>query len=202
MSRRGESADFALSVEQVQAALRVCRDLIDRVIIKLGVYLGLRVREMAHMNATWITQQGTIRIPRVQKCNCADCARHPKHPREWWAKTKASAATLPIPEPLQRDLAELLRTQPYGLGISRVAIWMRTKRILKDANIRFHGTAQNTGFPHCLRATCASFLAAGGMNALEISAFLRWEDSNMAKVYVQMQQVRPIAFKKVREILG
>lgn len=200
--RRGESADYALTAKQAQAALKACHDLIDRLIIKLGVYLGLRVGEMVHMNEDWITQQGAFRIPRVQKCNCASCLRNPKHPGEWWSKTPASAATLPIPEPVKKDLTELLRVQPYGLGISRQAIWMRTKDILTRANIKFKGTARDTGFTHCLRATCASLLAAGGMNALEIATFLRWEDSNMAKVYVQMMQVKPLAFKKVKEILG
>lgn len=200
--KRGNSAEFALKPDQVQVALKVCHDLIDRLIIKLGVYLGLRVGEMVHMNEDWITLQGTLRIPRVQKCNCASCMRNPKHPGEWWSKTPASAATLPIPEPVKKDLIELLRVQPYGLGITREAIWYRTKNILTRANIKFKRTARNTGFTHCLRATCASLLAAGGMNAFEIAVFLRWKDSNMAKVYVDMMQVKPHAFKQVKAILG
>jgi len=103
---------------------------------------------------------------------------------------------------MRKDLAVLLKVKPYGLGISRIAMYYRTKAILKRAGVKFKGTAQHTGFPHCLRATCASMLVEGGMNEFALSYFMGWADINMAKHYVQMFRVKPKAMQEAREIFG
>lgn len=200
---RGDSADYALSEHQVVAALKACQDLIDRIIIKCLIFLGLRASELVHMNATWVTQEGNLRIPRSQKCNCAECARHPKHPGEWWTKTQAGERVLHIPERLRKDLSELLKAQPYGLGLSRQAVWYRVKTILKRANVKFQDPAGKTGFPHAMRATCATILAASDkMNEFELCYYMGWADINMAKHYVQIARTKPGAMQKAKEIFG
>lgn len=198
--RRGDSADYALSEHQAEAALKACLDLTDRIIIKCLMFLGLRVSELCHMNSTWITAEGELRIPTAQKCNCAECARN--RGGEWRPKTKAGARTVHIPERLRKDLSELLRMQPYGLNLSRIGVWYRVKTILKRANVKFPAPAGKTGFPHCMRATCASMLVAGGMNELSLTYYMGWADINMAKTYVKMFQVKPKAMQEAKEIFG
>lgn len=197
---RGNSADYALSQPQVKAVLAACSDTIDRVIIGLQIWCGLRVSECVHLNSTWITQEGDLRIPFQMRCNCAECAR--QRDGLWTPKTKAGARTLPIPKQLRKNLSELLKVKPYGLGLSRQAIYYRTKTILKQARVKFKSTAQKTGFPHCLRSTCASMLVEGGMSEFALTYFMGWSDINMAKTYVQMFRIKPRAMEEARAIFG
>lgn len=153
------------------------------------------------MNSTWITAEGNLRVPTAQKCNCAECARN--RGGEWRPKTKAGARVLHIPERLRKDLSELLRMQPYGLNLSRIGVWYRVKTILKRANVKFPAPAGKTGFPHCMRATCATILAASGvMNEFELSYYMGWSDINMAKHYVDIARTKPGALKKAKEVFG
>ena len=200
--KRGDSAQYALSQTQAKAVLAACADTVDKVIIGLQLFCTMRVGEVVHFNASWITATGDLKIPERQKCGCAVCARHPKHAGTWTPKTKAGARTLPIPKQLRKDLSTLLKVKPYGLGLSRQSIWLRTKAILKKARVKFKGTAGNTGFPHCLRATCASMLVEGGMNEFHLCYLLGWADINMAKHYVQLFRVKPKALQAAKDIFG
>ncbi len=201
-NKRGDSADYALSEHQAEAVLKACDDLNDRIIIKCLMFLGLRVSELCHMTSNWITQDGNFRIPSTQKCNCAECARSRKG--EWRPKTKAGARLLPVPERLRKDLSDLLKAQPYGLDLSRVGVWFRIKSILKRANIKFKGPTgkPRTGFPHCMRATCATMLAASGMDEIALCYYMGWSDINMAKHYVQIARVKDLAFRQAKEVFG
>lgn len=198
--KRGESANYALTQEQVQRALSNCRDNTDRVIIGTQIWLGLRVSELVHLRADWITEQGDLKIPLQMACNCSECTRIRN--QLWTPKTRAGARTLPIPKQLRKNLSELLKVKPYGLGLSRQAIYYRTKTILKQARVKFKSTAQETGFPHCLRSTCASMLVEGGMSEFALTYFMGWSDINMAKTYVQMFRIKPRAIEEARAIFG
>ena len=200
--KRGDSAQYALTQPQAKAVLAACADTVDKVIIGLQLFCTMRVGEVVHFNASWITATGDLRIPERQKCGCAACAKHPKHAGTWTPKTKAGARTLPIPKQLRKDLSTLLKVKPYGLDLSRQSIWLRTKAILKKARVKFKGTAGNTGFPHCLRATSASMLVEGGINEFHLCYLLGWADINMAKHYVQLFRVKPKALEAAREIFG
>jgi len=200
VKRRGESADFALSTHQVEEVLKACMDLDERVTISLQLFLGLRASEAVHMNANWITEQGDLKIPMQMTCNCAECMR--QRGGTWRPKTKAGARTLPIPKRLRKDLSELLHLKPYGLGVSRVGLYYRTKTVLLRAKVRFQGLSSNTGFPHCLRATCFNMLAQGGLSAVGLAYFAGWSNIAVASHYISVIQARGAALKGAREIFG
>ena len=200
--RRGHSVLYVLEQPQVQATLVACHDLIDRIIIKCPLFLGgLRVGEMTHMGSDWITSEGKLRIPSFMPCNCAECMRERKG-GGWKPKTLAGARILYIPKLLRGDLADLFKIQPYGLGISRVAIWMRTKRILKEAKVRFRGLSGDTGFSHCLRATCATMLAATDINEAALCYYMGWSDLKQARPYIKLVRSQTSSFKWAQETFG
>uniref|UniRef100_A0A6M3XXZ3 Putative site-specific tyrosine recombinase n=1 Tax=viral metagenome TaxID=1070528 RepID=A0A6M3XXZ3_9ZZZZ len=199
MPKRGESAEFALSQEQVQKVLSACANLEERVTIGLQLFLGLRASEACHFGAEWITDDGNFRIPTSQPCNCAECAR--TRNGMWKPKTKAGARTLPIPERMRKDIAELLRVKPYGLDISRVGFYYRTKTILSRAGIKLKG-GYSEAFPHALRATCATMLATGGMNAVGLSYFMGWASISIGDRYIRLITAKEFALKQAREIFG
>ena len=199
--KRGHSVLYVLEETQVWATVGACHDLIDRIIIKSPLFLGgLRVGEMTHMGDDWITSEGKFRIPSFMPCNCAECAR--VRDGGWKPKTPAGARILYVPKLLREDLAELFKAQPYGLDISRQAIWYRTKRILKEAKVRFRGLSGDTGFSHCLRATCATMLAATDINEVALCYYMGWSDINQAKPYIQMVRGQTGAFKWAKELFG
>lgn len=199
-NKRGNSADFALSQEQTQKVLEACLDIDERVTIGLQLFCGLRISECVHLNDTWITQEGNLRIPSFQTCNCAECAR--VRGKEWRPKTRAGARTLPIPERLRKDLGELLRLKPHGMGISRVGLYYRTKVVLKRAKVKFPGLAGGTGFPHCLRATCFNMLVEGGMSAAGLAYFAGWSNIAIASHYISLRRARDLSMKEAHAIFG
>jgi len=193
VKRRGESAEYALSQHQVEEVLKACLDIDERVTIGLQLFLGLRASEACHLSKDWVTEEGDIKIPTSQTCNCAECMRM-RHGL-WKPKTKAGARTLPIPKRLHKDIAELLRIKPYGIGVSRVGLYYRTKVVLGRAKIKY-------GFPHCLRATCFNILAQGGMSAVGLAYFAGWSNIAVASHYISVVQAKKASLEGARAIFG
>lgn len=191
--KRGDSAEYVLTQTQVKTLLSSCRDMEERVTIGMMVFCGLRISELTHMRADWITQDGNLRIPNTQTCNCAECAR--VRDGLWKPKTRAGARTLPIPQRMRKDLVELFKAKPYGLGVSRIGLYGRTKTILKRARIKY-------GFPHCLRATCATMLAAGGMSAAHLSYFMAWKSVAIGDHYIRLSTAKEGALVQAKQIFG
>jgi len=198
--RRGASAEYALERNQMDALLRVCVDLEDKVIIGVLLYCGLRVGELAHMNATWITQDGNLRVPAFQKCNCSECRY--KGQEEWRPKTKAGIRILPISGQISKDLLTYLSKRPKGLGLTRQTLHAHTKELMQKAGLRVKGPAGNVAFPHALRATCAQMLANGGMEASALCAFMGWQSIAIGDRYIRTSRARELALKQGRAILG
>ena len=199
MTKRGNSANYALEPNQVPKVMGACVNLEERIIVGCPLYLGLRASETTHLRRSWISPDGNIKIPWRQECDCTDCSRRG---REWRPKTKAAIRTLPITRPIKKDLLHFLEIQPKGLHISRVTFNIKTKAILKRAGIRFDGLAQHTAFPHALRATCATMLAAGGMDAVALCFFMGWASLKVGQQYVQMAQATDLALKQGKQIFG
>ena len=203
MPKRGKSRQYALEWPQVQKLLSSLSDLEECFLIKGQIFLGLRVSELAHVNANWLKADGnSLQVPSVQKCDCAVCQNHPKHPREWMPKTKAGARVLPLPNSAKNDILEYLRQRPNGLEISRVTIWEKTKAILKRAGIRTKGLAGNVAYPHALRATFGSLLAESGIDARALAYAFGHGSTKVADEYVEVARARKSADKQIREIFG
>lgn len=198
--RRGESAEFALEEPQVAKTMQVCNDVDDKLTVGCQLFLGLRAGELSHMNEEWITPNGDLRIPSQQICKCSDCARY--RGGVWRPKTKAGARLLPIPPQIRKDLLEFLKKHPMGLGIGRVGIFYRTKMILKRAGVRFKSRSKHTGFPHCLRATCAMMLATSGMEAAALCYFMGWKSIAVGDHYIRTARAKDLAFRQAREAFG
>jgi len=199
MPHRGDSAEYALSSADAQKLLSACVTIEEKFIIGCQIFLGLRASELAHLNHTWVTSEGNIRIPAFQSCNCAYCS---KRDNQWRPKTKAGARVLPISTPLRAVFSKFMELSPDGLGFSRITVYYKTKQVLKRARIIRKGLAKDTIFPHALRATCASLLAANGMDAAALSAFMGWESIAIADHYIRTSVARDSAIRQAKAIFG
>jgi len=199
MVKRGDSAEYALSNEDAQKLLSACTTLEEKFVIGGQIFLGLRAAELAHLNSQWVTSEGNIKVPTFMTCHCVYCERRGG---EWRPKTKAGARVLPIPRQLQAVFSKFLELSPDGLGYSRIGVYFKTKRVLVRAKIRRTGLAKNVPFPHALRATCASILARGGMDAMALCAFMGWENIAIGANYIKTATARDSAIAQAKAIFG
>jgi integrase len=194
MAKRGHSSEHALNQGQIQQLITTCQTLEERVLVKLPLFCGLRSGEIAHLKASWVTPEGYLKIPREQPCNCWECANSP-HPGHWQPKTKAGARTLPIVQQLYPDLMGFLKKSPDGFGLTRVNVYHHIKAILRKAGLP-------NSYPHSLRATCFSILAASGMSAPALAAFAGWSNLAVAQVYIDLVQAQQAAINQATRIFG
>ena len=200
--KRGNSASFVLEPEQVGKVLRVCTMLSERIIVGVPLFLGLRVGELTHMRADWITREGYLAIPEEQSCGCTKCVASTKHPGIWTPKTTSGIRTLPISKPIQKDLLRFLQIQPNGLGFGRIRVWELTKDILRRAGVTQKGWSGGTVGPHVLRATCMTMLSNGGMSAAQLAYFDGWKSIAVASHYIDLVQAKDGALRQARKIFG
>lgn len=200
MPKRGDSANYALEPPQVVKLMAACSTLEEKVTIGCQLYLGLRISELAHMKATWLTGDGNLRIPSFQKCYCTSCFKHRNS--EWRPKTKSGARTLPIPGTIKHEVLKFLALQPEGFQLSRISLYHDTKAILHRAGIKTRGLAQNVASPHILRATCLTMLASGGMSVAALAYFAGWANISIASHYINLAQAKSAAEKEAKIIFG
>ena len=202
MPRRGNSSLYSLSPDQVRATLRACETLSETMIIKGPLYLGLRVGELAHMNANWLVGDRELMVPASMWCDCSQCADNPKHPGEWTPKYKASIRRIPITGLVKDDLLLFLTHNPKGLQMSRFTIDRQCKRIMRRAQVRFPGRGGNTSFPHALRSTCATMLAAKGANAAQLCGIMGWSNMRSAEPYIRVAAAQDGAREAMERAFG
>ena len=194
MTRRGPSIDHALNPDQIQQLVTSCQTLEEKTLVKLPLYCGLRSGEVAHLRASWITPEGHLKVPREQPCNCWECSQS-KHSGHWQPKTKAGARTLPIPPQLYPDLMAFLKKSPEGCGLTRVNVYHHIKHSLKVAGL-------SNSYPHSLRATCLTILAANGMSAPALAAFAGWGNLAVAQSYIDLTMAQQAAIEQAAKIFG
>lgn len=197
-SKRGASWHYALETEQRDKLVSVAKELDDRIVIKLMVYLGMRNSEVGHMNANWI-RGGEIRIPSSQPCDCVNCAAS-KHPGVWQPKSKAGIRTMPVIDILADDIYRFFKENPRGLRLTRQAIWEKIKRLASKAKIEVPGLSRGTVYPHALRATAGTYLAAKGMTATELCYIMGWATISMGEHYIRIAVAREESHNKLRMI--
>jgi len=210
--KRGASEQYVLTDDQVSDLVNEAQGKTERLLIQLMVYLGMRVSEVVHFRGHWIRQE-EIHIPEVEQCNCSACAnrvskatgekqaRLERKPGYWYAKSKKSARSLPIPAFMASNLYDFFSQHPNGFGLTRIAVWQKVKRIAKDAGIKQIGLAKNTIFPHTLRATAATRFAAS-LEVAELMAIMGWSNMTVAAHYINLARIAPGARKKAKDILG
>lgn len=200
MRTRGDSAEYALTQHQVKEVQAACQDLTERVVIGCLLFLGLRISELVHLRADWITNDWNLRIPTQQACNCAECARYRSN--QWRPKTKAGARTLPVPHRIRKDLTDILKIKPNGLGISRIGLYYMVKRVIKRSGVKHKGLANDTVFPHALRATCFNMLVEAGITAPALAYYAGWSNIAVASHYITISRAKSAALKEVSQIFG
>uniref|UniRef100_A0A6M3JNV3 Putative site-specific tyrosine recombinase n=1 Tax=viral metagenome TaxID=1070528 RepID=A0A6M3JNV3_9ZZZZ len=198
MPKRGDSAEYALNSEQADKLLRTCTDLRERIIIGSMVYMGMRISELLHMQSHWLTDDDCVRIPSRQECTCSSCLK--RKGGIWTPKTKAGAREIPIPKSLIKDFDSFYRQHPNGLSLSRGMVWLHVKAILKRAGVRSKWLAKGTIFPHALRATSATLLAAGGIDSAALCYYMGWTDLKVGEHYIKLAQARDSALRQARQI--
>jgi integrase len=180
MVKRGPSELYVLNPEQVRSVLANADTLEERLLIKGPLYLGLRVGELIHLQRDWVIPPKEIRIPASQWCACSSCL---PNGGEWTPKTKSGARVIPLTDPIRDDVRAYLNQYPNGLDMTRQNAHRITKRILRRAGVK-------QGFPHALRATCATMLASAGLNAAQICYLMGWTSLDTAAHCIRVAAAR------------
>jgi len=196
---RGDSKEYVLTEPQVK---RIINDLTiarDRALFGLLTFGGMRIGEAVHIRPNWMKGPDEVVIPATQLCKCKECAA--RRNGLWKPKTAAGIRTVTVPNWVWNETRDIV-TEDRGLGITRVGAWHRVKKILSTGKISMPGLASDTSFPHALRATCATLLAANGADAGAIAYHMGWNDLRVANKYIQMAQSKNLAHKQVKAIFG
>jgi len=166
------------------------KEPVDKVLVGLLGYCGLRIGEAIHLRLNWI-REGEIHIPSTMACNCFEC-----YERGFWKpKSKAGSRIVPIPGFLVGTIVDYFTKFPDGFRMPRQSGWYRIQKLVKEAGLP-------KAFPHSLRATYATLLATKGMQAVAICYLLGWARLEVAQHYVRVAQAREQAKKQIKEIWG
>lgn len=187
----------ALTNREFERLLKACEQLPEpdrfeaRLICLMAGRLGLRAGEIAHTTIEWIDwDRKLIRIPEQEKCTCGYCRRQAKQEADhnknlsfaqamrsrWHPKTVASARVIPFDVSLRVELCVERFADRYSeFPNSRSTI-----------NRRVHQAAEHSGisgrvYPHCLRATAASFHSYCGVQPVPLQALIGWSDLSTAQ---------------------
>ena len=192
----------ALTNREFERLLKACEQLPEpdrfeaRLICLMAGRLGLRAGEIAHTTTEWIDwDRKLIRIPERENCNCGYCRRQAKQEADhnkqlsfaqamrsrWHPKTVASARVIPFDVSLRVELCiERFADRFSEFPKSRSTI-----------NRRVHQAADQSGlsgrvYPHCLRATAASFHSYRGVPPVPLQALMGWSDLSTAQKYIRI----------------
>lgn len=181
--------DHILSEVESEAFLQVDATLKDKVIANLALVMGMRESEIAHMRGSWI-EDGAICIPAMQPCNCGECAR--ERGNMWTPKRPMSIRDLAMP-PFVEELLNEYFQKHQALEVSRQTVYNRIISMLRKID-------NKDAYPHSLRATCATKLAASGMEAAPMCYFMGWADLRYAQFYIQIARAKGEARRQIARI--
>lgn len=165
--------------------------------------LGLRLGEITHFRAEWVDwRKGMVVVPRHQPCEkgqgggiCGLCRQQAHQqvehneglaiedvrPQMWRAKTDAAQRSIPFGfDPRVEMILERFCDEYDRWPLSHTAVRRRLERAGEAAD----GLEPNDLYPHCLRATCASYLAGKGLSGIELKGMLGWKDTSTGDNYV------------------
>lgn len=192
----------ALSDREFEQLLTACEQLPEprrfeaRCICLHAGRLGLRGGEIAHLTTEWVEwERKLLPIPEFEPCDCGYCHRQAKQEADhndsltrqqalasrWHPKTVASDRVIPFDVALRVELCiERFADRDEEFPRSRSTV-----------NRRVHEAAANTTlpgrvYPHCLRATAASFHSYRGVPPVPLQAFMGWSDLSTAQKYIRI----------------
>jgi integrase len=179
-------------------------DLEARFIILVGGRLGLRRGEITHLRDDWINwRRNMIEIPRYDDCDrgrdyreCGSCRMHAKQKAEhnadvtfeealdlrWETKTDEAARSVPFDfDPRVSLVIERFFEEWDRWMYSAQAV----NRRLEDAAEAADNLIPDDIYPHCLRATAASYHAARGLDVIPLQSLMGWAQVSTAHNYVK-----------------
>lgn len=203
------SKDSALSDREYQLLLEGAGRMDDyqgqqaRFCILVMGRLGLRRAELAHLRRSWVDDRRMmITIPRHQPCEkgrgggkCGDCRLKSQQEadhnpdvsfeqalaKRWKPKTDAAAREVPYGfDPRVELVVERFLDRYDGWPLSAQTVNRRVKTAAEHADELSAGQI----FPHCLRASAATYHANRGLDALPLQALMGWKDLKTAQHYV------------------
>ena len=191
-----------LTDRQFEQLLEACSDLPEphdfeaRFICLVAGRLGLRAGEISHFQTSWVNwNRRTIRIPQHEPCQCGYCRRQARQEAvhndnltvadaitsRWHPKTVASARLVPFDLSLRLELCfERFADRYDEFPHSRSTINRRVQSAADKANIA------GRVYPHCLRATAASYHAYKGVAPVPLQALMGWSDPATAQKYIRI----------------
>jgi len=102
--------------------------------------------------------------------------------RTWMSKTEAAAREVPWDfDPRVSLVIERFFEEYSEWPVSRQAV---NRRVAKAATLADEVSADDV-YPHCLRATAATYMAARGLDVLPLQAMFGWADLKTAQRYIQ-----------------
>lgn len=208
MSKRGESREYSLTQVQITRVHASLTDRRDLLVFDGLVQGGLRISELTHLRPTWVKPspfksggEMLLSIPLSMPCSCGECTK--KRGGMWKVKSRAGSRSIYLPPHLMNLVLDPDVCKPLtGIGLSRVGAWHRVKKILKVSQIIVPGLAQGTAFPHALRATCATTLAANGASAAAICYHMGWANIQVGEHYVRIAEAQELAHKETKQVFG
>jgi integrase len=134
-----------------------------------------------------------LRILQHEPCECGYCRRQVSQETthneqltqqeamesRWHPKTVASARSIPIDLSLRLEMCLERFTDKYdAFPLSRTAVNRRVMAAAEAADI------DGRVYPHCLRATAASYHAYQGVAPVPLQALMGWSDIATAQKYI------------------
>jgi len=175
-----------------------------RFIILVGGRLGLRPGEICHMDETWLNaRKQMIEIPRHDPCTkgrdggpCGYCREMAQQlvdyndgisfeeaiRSRWSPKTEAAARRVPYSfDPRAQLVVERFFEANDRYPRSRTSLNRRVKRAAELAD----QLSPEDVYPHCLRATSATYHAGRGLNAVALQSLHGWAQLSTAQKYIR-----------------
>ena len=192
----------ALTDREFERLLTACERLPEtrrfeaRCICLFAGRLGLRGGEISHLTTDWLDwDRKLLRIPEFEPCDCGYCRRQAKQEAahnesltvrqaqagRWHPKTVASARVIPFDVSLRVELCiERFADRYEAFPRSRSTVNRRVHEAASFANL------PGRVYPHCLRATAASFHSYRGVPPVPLQAFMGWSDLSTAQKYIRI----------------
>ena len=196
------SHEDVLTDREFELLLEACSDLPSsrdfqaRFICLVAGRLGLRAGEISHLNTTWFDwDRKLLQIPQHEPCSCGYCHRQAAQEAShcddltqdeavearWHPKTVSSARAIPFDLSLRLELCiEQFANRYDSFPHSRSTINRRVKEAAEAAGLR------GRVYPHCLRATAASYHAYQGVAPVPLQALMGWSDLATAQKYIRI----------------
>lgn len=173
-------------------------------ILLIGGRLGMRAGEISHMKESWIDwDRKQIRIPQYEPCDkgqdggiCGYCREQARQAIEynpdialddelnqrWKPKTSNSARAIPFDfsdriEACLEAFFDIYDEYPH----SRTSINRRMDAVAEAA-----GIDKDSIYPHCLRATAATWHAYRGLPTTPLQSLFGWNQISTASKYIRL----------------